>query len=38
VPTATKASTCGECCEGEAVCESLAGLADLRRTIDELVP
>jgi hypothetical protein len=31
------ASTCIECCEGDAVCESLAGLADLRETVGELI-
>jgi hypothetical protein len=36
-PAAT-ASTCVECCEGDAVCEALAGLADLSSTVVELVP
>ena len=35
-PAAT-ASTCVECCEGNAVCEALAGLADLRDTVYALV-
>jgi hypothetical protein len=36
-PSATPASTCIECCEGDAVCEALAGLADLSGTVNELV-
>ena len=36
-PAAT-ASTCIQCCEGDAVCEALAGLADLRSTVEQLVP
>jgi hypothetical protein len=35
---AASASTCTECCEGDAVCEALAGLADLHNTVVELVP
>lgn len=38
VQPATTATTCIECCEGNAVCEALAGLADLRDTVVELVP
>jgi hypothetical protein len=37
-PAATPASTCFDCCQGDAVCEALAGLADLRGAVDELVP
>src|SRR5437588_9708693 len=36
-PAATT-STCVECCEGDAVCQALAGLADLQSTVVELVP
>src|SRR5205807_6940970 len=36
-PAAT-ASTCVECCEGDLVCQALAGLADLQGTVVELVP
>jgi hypothetical protein len=35
---AAAASSCVECCEGDAVCRALAGLADLRGTVLELVP
>lgn len=35
---ATAASTCAECCEGDPVCVALAGLADLRGAVTELVP
>ncbi len=35
---AASGSTCIECCEGDAVCEALAGLADLSSTVVELVP
>ena len=35
---AASGSTCVECCEGDAVCEALAGLADLSSTVVELVP
>ena len=38
VQPATTASTCIQCCEGDAVCEALAGLADLRSTVEQLVP
>lgn len=38
VQPATTASTCSQCCEGDAVCEALAGLADLRSTVEQLVP
>jgi hypothetical protein len=38
VQTDTSASTCAECCAGDATCEALAGLADLRATVVELVP
>jgi hypothetical protein len=35
---AANGSSCVECCEGDAVCEALAGLADLSGTVVELVP
>jgi hypothetical protein len=35
---AANVSTCVECCEADAVCQALAGLVDLRATVDELVP
>jgi hypothetical protein len=38
MPSATTASTCSECCEADPVCVALAGLADLRDTVGELVP
>ena len=31
-------AVCSECCEGDAVCETLAGLADLRSMVGALVP
>jgi hypothetical protein len=37
-PSAPGASTCVECCKGDAVCEALAGLEDMRATIVELAP
>jgi hypothetical protein len=38
VDPAATASTCVECCEGDSVCAALAGLADLREMVFELVP
>jgi hypothetical protein len=37
-PPATAAASCLECCEGNAVCQALAGLADLQDTVSVLVP
>ena len=31
-------SACVECCEGDAVCEAVAALTDLRSSVDELIP
>ena len=36
--SAANDSSCIECCEGDAVCTALAGLADLNSTVVELVP
>ena len=35
---ASSGSSCVECCEADAVCEALAGLADLSDTVVDLVP
>ncbi len=35
---AASGATCAECCEADATCQILAELADLRATVDELVP
>jgi hypothetical protein len=35
---ASSGSSCVECCEADAVCEALAGLADLSNTVVDLVP
>ena len=35
---APPAAVCSECCEGDAVCQTLAGLADLRGMVEAGVP
>lgn len=36
--TVPPAAVCIECCEGESLCLALASLADLRSTVEALVP